>query len=251
MLIALLTDIHSNREALSACLAHAGRSKVERYAFLGDFVGYGADPGWVLDTVMSFTAAHGALSVLGNHDAAVLHGPHETMNPNAQKVIAWTRAHLTAAHMEFLTGLPLQVEDGERLFVHANAWAPDRWDYITSAFDARSSMAATRCRYTFCGHVHEPALYHMGTDWRASAFKPIAGIGIPLSPQRRWLAIPGSVGQPRDGILAACYASFDTVTNLLTYFRVPYDFSAAARKIRAAGLPESFVVLIEEGRVPV
>lgn len=247
MLLALLTDLHANREALSACLAHAQRSKAERYAFLGDLVGYGADPGWVLDSIMDF-AGRGAVVVLGNHDAAVLHGPLKSMNADAQKVIAWTRTQLTAPQLEFLSGLPLQVEDGERLFVHANAWAPERWQYILGPYDARSSMAATRCRYTFCGHVHEPALYHMGADWRATAFKPVAGTGIPLGSQRRWLAIPGSVGQPRDGIPAACYALFDTGTSTLTYFRVAYDFAAAARKIREAGLPERFVVLLEEGR---
>jgi diadenosine tetraphosphatase ApaH/serine/threonine PP2A family protein phosphatase len=247
MRIAVLTDVHANREAFAACLAHARHSKVERYAFLGDLVGYGADPGWVMDTVIDF-AGRGAVVVLGNHDAAVLHGPLKTMNPDAQKVIVWTRAQLTATQTEFLAGLPLQVEDGERLFVHANAWAPERWQYILGTFEARSSMAATRCRYTFCGHVHEPALYHMGADWRAAVFNPVAGTGIPLSSQRRWLAIPGSVGQPRDGTPAACYAQFDTGTNTLTYFRVPYDFATAARKIREAGLPERFVVLLQEGR---
>lgn len=247
MQIAFLADLHANREALAACLAHARRAQPARYVFLGDLVGYGADPGWVVDTVMSFTR-EGAVAVLGNHDAAVVHGPSQTMNADAQKVIAWTRAQLTAPQMEFLAGLPLQVEDGEMLYVHANAWAPERWEYITGTFDARSSMLATRCRYTFCGHVHEPALYHVGASQRANAFVPVPGCGIPLSRQRRWLAIPGSAGQPRDGMPAACYAMFDTVTTVLTYFRVPYDFAAAARKVRAAGLPERFVVLLEQGR---
>ena len=247
MRLALLADLHANREAVSACLAHAQRSNAERYAFLGDFVGYGADPVWVLSTVMAHVEK-GALAVLGNHDAAVLHGPRKTMNPNARKVIEWTRGHLTAAHLEFLGGLPLQVEDGERLLVHANAWAPEKWEYITSAFDARSSMMATRCRLTCCGHVHEPTLYHMGSGCRAAEFKPVSGTGIPLSRQRRWLAIPGSVGQPRDGVPAACYALLDTASNVLTYYRVAYDFEAAARKIREAGLPESFVVLLDQGR---
>jgi len=247
MLIALLADLHANREALATCLAHAERSRAERYAFLGDLVGYGADPGWVLDTVMSFVE-RGAIAVLGNHDAAVLHGPHQTMNADAQKVIAWTRAHLTELQMEFLAALPLQAEDGERLYVHANAWAPDRWEYITGAFEAKRSITATHRRYTFCGHVHQPALYHMGTNGHAAAFTPIPGTAIPLGPQRRWLAIPGSVGQPRDGVPAACYALFDTARGVLTYFRVPYDFAAAASKIRSAGLPKRFVVLLEEGR---
>ena len=247
MRLAVLTDLHANREAVAACLAHAERSKAERYAFLGDLVGYGADPGWVIDTVKTYVE-RGAITVMGNHDAAVVHGPRETMNPDAQKVIVWTRARVSAEQIDFLAGMPLQAEDGEWLFVHANAWAPERWEYIYTALAARSSMAATHCRYTFCGHVHEPALYNVGTDGRPSGFKPVAGIGIPLGTQRRWLAIPGSVGQPRDGIPAACYALFDTAASTLTFYRVPYDFDSAARKIREAGLPKRFVVLLEEGR---
>jgi diadenosine tetraphosphatase ApaH/serine/threonine PP2A family protein phosphatase len=246
MLLALLTDIHANREALAACLAHAQRAQAERYAFLGDLVGYGADPGWVVDTVRSYVA-DGAIAVQGNHDAAVVHGPGKTMNADAQRVIAWTRAQLDESQLAFLDGLPLQVEEDGRLFVHANAWAPQRWEYILTPFEARSSMAATRCHYTFCGHIHDPTLYQMGADWRAAAFTPVAGVGIPLGTQRRWLAIPGSVGQPRDGISAACYAMLNTSTNTLTYHRVPYDSKATVNKIRAAGLPERFVVLLEQG----
>lgn len=242
--IALMTDIHANREAFAACLAHAERAQPERYAFLGDLVGYGADPGWVIDTVISF-AARGAICVLGNHDDAVIKPPRTTMQPDARKVVEWTRAQLNARQIEFLTGLPMQVEEMNCLFVHANAWAPGQWEYILSAFDARSSMAATRARFTFCGHTHEPALYNVGRDWRAAAFKPVPGTAIPLGTQRRWLAIPGSVGQPRDGILAACYAIFDIARCHLTFYRVPYDVDAAAAKVRAAGLPEELAIRLE------
>ena len=64
---------------------------------------------------------------------------------------------------------------------------------------------------------------------------------------RRWLAIPGSAGQPRDGNPAACYALFDDSTGVMTWFRVAYDFVTAARKIREAGLPESFAARLEVG----
>ena len=244
MRIALLTDIHANREAFAACLAHAERASPERYAFLGDLVGYGADPGWVIDTVMRF-AGRGAICVLGNHDEAVCNPPRGTMQPEARRVIEWTRAQLDPRQIGFLAGLPLQVEAGSCLFVHANAWAPAQWEYIAGAFDARSSMAATRARFSFCGHTHEPALYNMGRDWRASAFKPVPGTAIPLGTQRRWLAIPGSVGQPRDGILAACYALFDDDRGNITFYRVPYDVEAAAAKVRAAGLPEALAARLQ------
>lgn len=249
MRTAILTDIHANREALEACLAYAARAGADRYAFLGDLVGYGADPGWVLSAVMRHVA-RGAIAVLGNHDAAVLHGPTKTMNPAAQRVAAWTRGQLTQTQLDFLAALPLTREDGDTLYVHANAWAPAAWGYVESTMEAKRSLLATRCRYTFCGHVHEPALYHLAGGERVVHFEPAPGVAIPLGARRRWLAIPGSAGQPRDGVPAACYAMFDDAQHTLTYYRVPYDFEAAAAKIRAAGLPETFVVLLDNGKRP-
>lgn len=247
MRISLLADLHANREALTACLAHAQSVGADRHVFLGDLVGYGADPGWVVDTVAGY-CANGAICVRGNHDAAVLTEPRETMRDEARVVVAWTRAHLDTRQLAFLGDLPFQIELDGVLFVHANAWAPQRWEYIQSPFDARSSMAATNCRLTVCGHMHEPQLYHMGADWRAAAFTPTPGVAIPLGAQRRWLAIPGSVGQPRDGSPAACSALFDTESRRLTFYRIPYDTAAATAKLRAAGLPENLSARLELGR---
>lgn len=239
MRIALLSDVHANREALAACLEHAERRGAERYVFLGDLVGYGADPGPVVDTIRSLVG-RGGLAVLGNHDLAVTREPGRQMTPDAERVVEWTRSQLDAAQREFLAGLPLQVEENGRLYVHANAWAPAHWEYITEAFDAGRSIRATSCRLTFCGHTHEPSLYHMTAQGRASGFRPVPGTAIPLGQRRRWLAIPGSVGQPRDRNPAACYAIFDDSPGAMTFFRVPYDFESAALKIRQAGLPEFF-----------
>lgn len=246
MRIALLADIHANREALSACLAHAERSGAERYVFLGDLVGYGADPGPVVDTIRGLVE-RGGTAVMGNHDLAVTREPSREMNPEARRVVEWTRLRLNDSQRAFLAGLPLQVEEKERLYVHANAWAPAGWEYILEAFDAGRSIWATDRRLTFCGHTHEPALYHMTASDKISRFRPVPGTGIPLGQQRRWLAIPGSVGQPRDGNTAACFALFDDSSGLLTFFRVPYDFETTARKIRQAGLPESFAIRLAVG----
>ena len=243
---ALLADIHANHEALSACLEHARRQGVDSYAFLGDLVGYGADPGPVVDLVIA-SVQRGAVAVLGNHDQAVTQGPSRTMNADARKVIAWTRAHLTPAQLAFLGSLPLTEEREGRLHVHANAWDPGAWEYITSAFDAERSLRATQCRQTFCGHVHQPILFHRAADGRVYEFEPVPGTAIRLGGRRRWLAIPGSVGQPRDGNPAACYAVFDPATATLTYFRVPYDAEGAARKVRDAGLPQRLGTRLEAG----
>src|ERR1700719_196842 len=113
MRIALMTDIHGNREALAACLDHAAQNGIDRYVFLGDFAGYGADPGWVIDTVRAHVA-RGAIALLGNHDAAVL-DDNSHMTQEATAAIAWPRTQIDDGQRAFLSGLQLFVEEDERL----------------------------------------------------------------------------------------------------------------------------------------
>lgn len=245
MLIALLSDIHANREALDACLAHAERIKPDHYFFLGDYVGYGADPGYAVDTVAAFVA-DGAIALRGNHDAAAI-GSSAGMNEAARAAIEWTRTRLTERQRAFLAQLPYTREEGDYLFVHANAVAPERWGYITNRLEAARSLMATRCRCVFCGHLHVPGVYHMAPNGLIGEFTPVAGTAIPLVPERRWLAVLGAVGQPRDDNPDACYALLDEERGELTYVRVPYDVAVAAEKILAAGLPPQLAVRLQQG----
>jgi len=246
MTIALLTDIHANREALAACLEHAQAHGADQYAFLGDYVGYGADPGWVLDTVQAYVQ-RGALAVRGNHDEAAGGNDGLPLNDDARQCIEWTRGRLDTRQLAFLAGLPLSAQDGNCLYVHANGWDPAGYEYIFGPEQAGRNMRVVRERVTFCGHMHEPVLYHMGLTQRVEMFFPVPGTPIPLSAARRWVAVPGSVGQPRDGNPAACYATFDEITSLVTFWRVPYDHDSAARKVLAAGLPERYALLLAHG----
>jgi diadenosine tetraphosphatase ApaH/serine/threonine PP2A family protein phosphatase len=214
MRLALLTDLHANREAVEACLAHAERQHVDQYAFTGDFVGYGADPAWVVRTVMAYVA-RGAVAVQGNHDYAVTRPPSARMHAEAREVIAWTGGQLEAGQLAFLAALPLVQRHGNACFVHASA--------------------------------HAPALYRRADDGRMGRHVPQAGEAVPLQPQHQYLVLPGAVGQPRDQNNAACYALFDDAAREIQYFRVPYDHGAAARKVIAAGLPIVFAMRLIEG----
>jgi diadenosine tetraphosphatase ApaH/serine/threonine PP2A family protein phosphatase len=238
-LLALITDLHANREATEAVLADAHAQGAQRYAFLGDFVGYGADPGWVVDTIRSMVYK-GALAIMGNHDEAVVKGDSRHMVPQARQVAQWTRAQLTSRQIDFLASLPMSVVDQNCLLVHANAFAPSQWGYIQCRAGATRSMQATECQYTFCGHVHEPKLYHLGDSGHSGEFSPTPGVTIPLSKHRRWLTLPGSTGQPRDGNPAASYALFNLESSTLTFQRIPYDHETTAAKILAADLPPRF-----------
>ena len=246
MRLAILTDLHANREAVESVLEHAAQQRIDRYALLGDFVGYGADPAWVVDMAREYVRA-GALAVQGNHDIAVVRGASATMRPDPRYVVEWTRDRLKPAQIDFLAGLPLTATLGELFFVHANAWDPAGWDYITGRNEAVRSLHATRQRITFCGHMHEPRLYHLSSTGKAGEFVPASGVAIPLASTRRWLVIPGSAGQPRDGDPRACYAVYDTGPGELTYWRVPYDTESAGDKIRAAHLPQRLASRLTDG----
>lgn len=248
MKIGLLADIHSNLEAFDACMKHARQYGAERFAFIGDLVGYNADPVAVTEAVAREVELHGAVAVLGNHDeAAVRDEASYSMNEIAQRAIEWTRTQLQPSHVAFLSHLPLTERVENMQFVHASAAAPERWTYIFDGLRAAASLDATDATYVFSGHVHEPALFYFGRDGRLQNFLPTPGVPIPVGAHRRWLSIVGSCGQPRDGNPAACYALMDTGKAMLTYYRVPYDTASAARKLRHAGLPEALARRVETG----
>jgi diadenosine tetraphosphatase ApaH/serine/threonine PP2A family protein phosphatase len=246
MRLALLTDLHANREALTACLAHAGQQKADQYAFMGDFVGYGGDPAWVVDTVMAY-CARGAIAVQGNHDYSVTRPARPQMHAEAREVIEWTRGQLSPAQLDFLSNLPLTRQVDGMLFVHASAYDPVKWEYVNSVEQAERSLRATASKLVFSGHVHAPALFRRADDGRMGRAQPQAGARIVLQPQHQYLAIPGAVGQPRDANNAACYALYDDATRELCFFRVPYDHGAAARRVIGAGLPIVFAMRLVEG----
>lgn len=246
MLLAIFTDIHANRQAFAACLEAARARGADRLICLGDIVGYGADPEWSVDTVMEMVAA-GGLAVRGNHDNAVSTAS-ETMNAEAQAAMEWTRGRLSAEQRRFLAELPMSVGDEDRLFVHAEASSPLRWRYVQSSADAARSMIATEAQVTFCGHIHRPALYSMSATAKMTSFTPTANMPIQLLRGRQWLAVVGSVGQPRDGDPAASFVTFDTKSRELTYCRVPYDVEAAAQRIRDNGLPPWLAQRLSMGR---
>lgn len=246
MKLALLADLHANLEALEACLDHLDGKGVDAYAFLGDLVGYCADPGPVIDRVIELVG-EGGFAVKGNHDAAVVSANTDTMNLNAETAAHWTKEQLTASQSQFLSSLPLTVSRFDSLFVHGSAEDPAAWIYVNDATRAFASLRAARANWVFSGHIHVSELYYLGETQRPVTFTPVAGTPIPVHPRRQWLGIVGAVGQPRDGNTAACCAIMDYDRYTLTYYRVPYDWQRAAAKVRAAGLPERLAARLGKG----
>ncbi len=252
MKYALLSDIHSNLHALDACLAHAQTRGVDRYAILGDLVGYGAFPSEVVTRCQALQTG-GALVLRGNHEELIQTHNLNTPNPSlGSQTAAWTHDQLSPAQRFWLETLPLTQRVDALFFVHASADAPTRWRYVDDERTATLSLDAAGAhpdvRYVFGGHVHHQSLYYRGRGRQLMAFKPTAGIPIPTPKHRHWIATVGSVGQPRDGHPRAMYALFDDAAAKLTFHRIAYDHRAAARAVREAGLPEFFAHRLETGQ---
>jgi diadenosine tetraphosphatase ApaH/serine/threonine PP2A family protein phosphatase len=247
MRIGLIADVHGNREAFDAVLAALAHDGVDRIALLGDFVGYGADPVYVVERVAALVAG-GALAVKGDYDVAAVSGRLDAVNDYAAATLRWTRERLSPEHVAFLDGLPLTAAEGERFYVHASAADPAGWRSLDEPHAAEAAIAASGRRVTLCGHLHRPRAFSQAPGHAAAAFTPTTDAPTPLLAARKWLAVIGACGQPRDEIPTAPYAVIDEATRSLLFRRAAYDVEMTARKIRAAGLPQILAARLFVGR---
>ena len=230
MKVAVLSDIHSNGDALDAVLTDARMQGAEVWWCLGDVVGYGAEPDKVVDLVRGLDA----VTVAGNHDWAAC-GLVSTrlFNRHAAHAADWTTKNTRPENLTWLAGLPLvELREGARL-VHATPSAPEEWNYCMMIEDALLEMDAFEEPLCLIGHSHYPGAFEKdGEDIRYTRAPQLR-----LRPGRQYLVNVGSVGQPRDGDPRAAYAMFETTTGLIEHMRVTYDVEAAQAKILDAGLP--------------
>jgi len=246
--IGLFADLHSNLEAFEACMEKAQELGVTRMVFLGDLVGYNADPVAVVDRVAELVRSGKALAVVGNHDEAIFKDFSQRMNASANAAIEWTKTQLSPAHVEFLKGLPLIINEEHICFVHASAHKPSDWNYVSDSMSAWQCVQSSGKSYTFVGHAHEQALFYQSAVGKLIRFAPHPGDEVPVMSHRQWVGIVGSLGQPRDGNPEACFATFEPELAALTFHRVPYDQFTAAEKVRQAGLPEDLANRLITGR---
>jgi predicted phosphodiesterase len=246
--IGLFADLHSNLEAYEACMARAEELGVNRMVFLGDIVGYNADPVAIIDRIAELVEAKKAIAVLGNHDEAIYKDSHKQMNASANTAIEWTKTQLKENHIEFLKNLPLIVNEEKICFVHASAQNPADWNYVTDSMSAWHCAQHSGKNYTFVGHAHEQALFYQSAVGKLIRFAPHPGDEIPVLQHRQWVGVVGSLGQPRDGNPEACFAVFEPETEVLTFHRTPYDHFSAAEKVRRAGLPEDLANRLITGK---
>jgi diadenosine tetraphosphatase ApaH/serine/threonine PP2A family protein phosphatase len=249
----LISDIHSNLEALEACLGAA--PAYDRVVNLGDVVGYGGSPNEVTDICRRITW----VAVRGNHDK-VCTGLEsaEYFNPIAAMAAYWTRQTLTPDNLQWLRDLPggpiRRPELADVQFVHGSPLGED--DYMISLVDATEVLDSPKMPpVTFFGHSHIQGIFYMDSDEEPQEIRPMDSrqsrhekSTIHLMADSTYLINPGSVGQPRDGDWRAGFAVYDAAQHSVTFHRVPYDLKRAQQHIRDAQLPERLAVRLGEGR---
>lgn len=246
--IGLFADLHSNLEAFEACMAQAQELGVTRMVFLGDIVGYNADPVALIERIADLVDSKKAIAVVGNHDEAVFKDYRKQMNASANAAIEWTKSQLNNSHVQFLKELPLMIKEEKICYVHASAHNPSDWNYITDSMSAWRCVQSSGKAYTFVGHAHEQALFYQSAVGKLIRFAPYPGNEIPVLQHRQWVGVVGSLGQPRDGRPEACFAVFEPTSGALTFHRVAYDCFTAANKVRRAGLPEDLANRLITGK---
>ena len=243
----ILSDIHSNLDALEAILQTMERGSWDRVVVLGDLVGYGGAPNAVIDRIRDLNPV---AIIRGNHDKASC-GIEDGSNFNhvARVAAMWTGDTLTPQNRDYLRSLPagpLVIDDYVEI-CHGSPFDEDH--YIFDADDARRALEAGTRQLCLFGHTHLPVVFRRaGNAYDGFVPEGDAEIQLPLEDGVRYVVNPGSVGQPRDGDPRAAFALYDSETRVLTLRRVPYAVDAAQRRILGAGLPASLANRLSVGR---
>jgi predicted phosphodiesterase len=253
---AIISDIHSNLEALEAVFADIDERGITEVICLGDIVGYGANPKECLDLVRKRCR----LTLMGNHDHAVLFEP-TNFNLPAERACYWTRQmledepdpKLRALRWEFVGKLPIRAKERDVLFLHASPRRPMNEyifpeDVFTNPQKVTANFERLDARICFVGHTHQPGVF-LDDPY----FDPPNE--LPDSPyyevaEEKAIVNVGSVGQPRDRDPRAGYvvvtrradaledgaeslvaAALSSTVEQVEFVRVEYDLERTVKKI--------------------
>ena len=243
----ILSDIHSNLQALDAVLADAEDiGGFDAVWFLGDLVGYGSDPAACIHRLRDLPHA----AIAGNHDHAVTGKLNpDLFNGAARAAAVWTPQQLSDDEMSYLTALPEVRQMGQFTHVHGSLRDPVM-EYLISEPAAIATFSLMETPFCLVGHSHYPLVW-TEQDGRAGVELLDPSAPLLLEPGRRMIINPGSVGQPRDGDWRASYLMYDSETGgsagVMHHRRVEYDLAGAQNGILAAGLPESLAIRLGNG----
>jgi diadenosine tetraphosphatase ApaH/serine/threonine PP2A family protein phosphatase len=239
MLFAVISDVHSNFEALDMVLKDIKLKKIKDIFFLGDAVGYGPNPNECVE-MLSETCK---ILLAGNHDWGVLGLTNVSFfNEYARSAIEWTRNVITEKNKKILESLPVKKEFKDILFVHSTPREPDEWHYLFTLWDAEINFQYFDNKVCFLGHSHQPFIIERVPSGELVTYRE----KTQMKDSTRYIINVGSVGQPRDGDPRACYVIVKDKD--IQIIRIPYDIETVQNKMRKGKLPDLLIERLSVGR---
>jgi len=242
----ILSDIHANKEALQAVISFVRRKRWDKAVFLGDLVGYGANPNQAVNMLRGLKPL---VCIRGNHDkvcSGIEEG--ELFNRIALEAAMWTRTKLTRDNLRWLKTLPQGPVMVDKAFAIAHGTPVDEDAYIFGEIEALNVFRQTDFSMCFFGHSHFPVIFALSAEAITTVMTVAPSFRFRLKQGVRYLINPGSIGQPRDGNPLASFAIFDSDSSVVAIHRVAYRIEATRQKILKAGLPRPLADRLAIGR---
>jgi predicted phosphodiesterase len=242
MKVAIISDIHSNLEALQTVIKDIKKRRIKRIFCLGDLVGYGANPNECIEICMREAKS----MVAGNHDwAAIGKTDISVFNSVAAEAIRWTKKSISKNNFNKLSKLKLTETIKGILLVHASPQKPEQWDYLFALDEFKRQFEFFKSQVCFVGHSHIPSAVFQDANGYTDFLRDNL---FPLIDNRKYIINIGSVGQPRDLDPRASYAIYDGNNKSIEIVRLNYNIPLAQQKIIDAGLPEVLAERLLAGR---
>lgn len=244
MRIGVFSDVHSNWEALEACLARFAKERVQAYIFCGDIIGYGPDPKKCVQKILSLPLL---ACVMGNHDAALFHPELEAFfNYDAQVAVEKNKQQLDEASIRRLAALPVREQKPDFTVVHGTPANPIQ-EYFTSTNQFRANYQLWEGKFCFVGHSHMP--FCMGGNPMAASLllNKKEETVCRLTDKLRYVINPGAVGKPRDKDPRASFGIWDTDARTFRFIRQEYDVKTTLSKMKEQQFPSLLMDSLEVG----
>jgi predicted phosphodiesterase len=240
----IFSDIHSNLEAFEELLKLETVKSADKYLFLGDLVGYGANPN---ETIDMFRELENAYFIRGNHDKVIADLESSSLfNPVAAFSAEWSKIQISRDNQAFLKQLKTGPEVVDHFITICHGSTFDEDYYVFSMFEAVESFKFMDTSIGFFGHTHFPVIYLLRNE-KIDIVPLSENTRIKLDPNTRYLINPGSIGQPRDKNPKSSFIIFDSSRKEIQFARFSYNIKETQRKIREAGLPEILASRLESG----
>ncbi len=237
MKILILSDIHSNYDALKQLELNLDKIEYGEIWCLGDVIGYGAEP----EKCIEWVRKRCKYILMGNHDYAVLNADQKFLfNEYAKRAIEWTADKISEPYKIFLKSFKMNIKLEDVYLVHSSPSSPEKWEYIFSADEALFNFKFFEEKICFIGHTHVPIIFEFKQDKMKIIF-PEYRMGkfvYRLDRDSKYIINHGSVGQPRDGDPRLSFCVFDREYYIMEFFRMEYPVEKAAEKIFKSDLPD-------------